>query len=244
MPKIYRNIEVTLDRADEILKELLTEYHRSLRAKEVNDKTTQLIHDICEKLRSALDRTARRYWEIHIAPSLSEEDKAAALIYFPIAKDQSGLDSFLGRWRWKAVKSSHQPVYDFLLGLQPFKDNNNKWLDVLNDLAIQGKHIDLVPQKKTEAQRIVVERGSASVSWDPSAVTFGGGPGVSVFIAGAPIDPRTQRIVPTPGVTERIETWVSFIIEGHNVNAAGFCKESCAGTRAIVSEMSERFDLS
>ena len=71
-------------------------------------------------------------------------------------------------------------------------------------------------------------------------MTFGGG----VSVMGAPINPATQRIVPTPGVTEKIETWVSFVIEGYHVNAAGFCKEACQKTRKIAEEMTGVFGLS
>ena len=90
-----------------------------------------------------------------------------------------------------------------------------------------------------EQRRITVSRpGGGAVSWGPG-VTFGG----SVSVMGAPIDPRTQRIVPTPGVT-KIETWVSFNIQGYGVNAAAFCAEACKNVRRIATEMSEQFGLS
>ena len=149
------------------------------------------------------------------------------------------MDSILGRWRWKAVRAQNQAIYDYLLAQQPFHNAGNSWLAVVDDLAIAGKHIDLVPQTKTEERRITVSGAGGSVSWGPG-VTFGSG----VSVAGAPIDPRTQRIIPTPGVTERVELWVSFIINGHNTNAAGLCKEACAGTRRITTEMSDKFGLS
>jgi hypothetical protein len=111
---------------------------------------------------------------------------------------------------------------------------------VVDDLAVAGKHIDLVPQTKVEERRVTVSReGGGSVSWG-QGVTFG----PVVRVQGAPVDPRTQRIVPTPGVTEKVESWVSFIIKDHNVNAAGLCKEACAGARRIATEMSDKFGLS
>lgn len=54
---------------------------------------------------------------------------------------------------------------------------------------------------------------------------------------GAPVDPRTQRIVPTPGVTEQVEIWVSFVLEGYGVNALGFCREACQKTRVLIEEI-------
>lgn len=232
------NIAFSLVRADELLAQLLAEYSASLDAKEVSERAIHLTHEICERLRSVLDRTARRYWEKHIAPSLSIEDGNRAAVYFPISDDQNGFDSTLGRWRWKAVRANHQSVYDFLLNLQPFVKPTNRWLSVLNSLAVQGKHIDLVPQVRNEGRRITVTRGGSSVSWGPGVVF---GPGVS--IAGVPIDPSTQRIVPTAGVTEELEVWISFMIEEYNVNAAGFCQGACRDIRNIVTQMCEEFSL-
>lgn len=233
------NLAISLDRADELLKEMLAEYAASLHAKSVSPRAVHLTHEVCERLRSVLDRVTRRYWELHVAPQLSPADRQAAAIYFPIAPDQNSFDSTLGRWRWKAVKGQHQPIYNYLLKLQPFHDSGYHWLMILNDLAVQGKHIDLVPQKRTEERRVTVSNSGGSVSWG-TGVVFGSG----VRVMGAPVDPRTQRIVPTPGVTERIETWVSFLIEGHGVNAAGFCQEACAKTRQIVIDMTDQFGLS
>lgn len=233
------NIAISLDRADELFADLVAEYKVSLQAKEVSPRATQITHEVCERLRSVLDRTARSYWDRYVAPSLSVEDSKAAAVYFPIATEQNGFDSTLGRWRWKATRAAHQEVYDYLLNLQPYANSANRWLQILNDLAVHGKHIDLVPQKRLEMQQITVtSSGGDSVSWGPG-ISFG--PGISVV--GASIDPSTQRIVPTPGVTEKVEVWVSFLIQGYNVDAVAFCRNACDETRSIVTQMSERFFL-
>ena len=238
---MHASIKGTLDRADELLADLKAEYERSLHAKAVSDRALQLTHEVCERLRSVLDRIARRYWDKHVAPQLAEDDKKRASIYFPISENQQAFDSTMGRWRWQSVQSKHQSVCNYLLAQQPFSNADNNWLAVLNDLAVQGKHIELVPQMRTETRRVTVETpGGGRVSWNPSRVRFGGG----VRVGGAPVDPATQRIVPTQGVTERIETWVSFTIAEHNVNALGFCEEACSKTRKLAEEMSDKFDLS
>jgi hypothetical protein len=268
MAPIYPNLVVTLDRTDEILADLLQEYEKSLRMKAVSPKALQLTHEICEQLRGVLDRIANRYWQLHIAPTLSEEERKKAKIYFPIVNDQNAFDSTMGNWRWKAVRSAHHTLENYLLALQPFVHNRNRWLAVLSELAVQKKHIDLVPQKRMEDQITKVERaGRGSVAWGkgqtggflrlgrggsvelgtggvirfgPAGTNFSG----NVSAMGAPIDPSTQRIVPTEGVTEKIEVWVSFVIEGHNVNAGSFCREANAQARQIVQEMTDRFELS
>lgn len=241
MPEIYANIAVTLNRANEIGAELLKEYQSSLDKKTISPKATQLTHEICSLLNSALDRIARRYWEKNIASKLAAEERQKATIYFPVAEDKNGFESTLGRWQWKQTKGAHQQLIDYLLAKQPFDSEKNKWLRIVKDLAIQGKHIDLVPQKRIEERRISVKNArGAGVSWNPDAVRFGG----RVHVVGAPIDPATQRIVPTEGVTEKLEIWVNFIIDGYGVDAAGFCKQACKETRRIVEEMTDQFALS
>lgn len=56
---MHSNIKASLDRADELLKELLAEYNKSLHNKDVSARATQLTHEVCERLRSVLDRLAR-----------------------------------------------------------------------------------------------------------------------------------------------------------------------------------------
>jgi hypothetical protein len=241
MPKkIYENLSTTLDRADNVLKGLLAEYDSSLKEKTVSENAKQLTHDLCTLCKSALDRIARRYWELRVSPSLTDEDRKKAAIYFPASGSQEGFDSTLGRWQWKSVQADHQAVCDYLLGEQPFNAAKNKWLHVINDLYVLGKHIDLVPQKRIEEKRTTVEGSDGAVSWNPDAVRFGG----NVRVMGAPVNPATQEVVPTPGVTLRQEVWVNFIAQGHDVNAAGLCKEACTETRRIVQEMTDKFDLS
>ena len=108
----------------------------------------------------------------------------------------------------------------------------------LSELTIQGKHIDLVPQTRVQRRQITISRGGTSVTWGPG-VKFG--PGVT--LAGAPVDPSTQRIVPTPGVFEEVVTWVSFKIEGYKIDAEVFATNACSTTREIAQRMTNTFDL-
>lgn len=233
------NLEMSLDRADELLSDLKAEYGKSLQSQSVSPRAIHFTHEICERLRSVLDRVARLYWEKHIAPALQPVDRDKASVYFPIVEKREAFDSVMGRWRWSSIKSQHSAIEQYLLALQPFVDAKNEWLRIVNEMAISSKHIDLVPQKRTEERRVTVSGpGGGGVSYG-SGVTFGAG----VSIMGAPVDPRTQRIIPTAGVTEKIETWVSFVIDKHNVNALGFCTESCKKTREIATDMAGQFGI-
>lgn len=227
-------LESMLDRADELLKDLEEEYGSCLHSHKITERVKNITYEIPAKLRSALDQTMRKAWVKHVSPYISAQERERARVYFPIAGDLHSFRSILGRGYMRNLEQHHKELYDFLLNRQPFSSRENQWLDLLAKIAAEGKHITLTPQKRIETQRIKVSGpGGGTVSWDPSSVKFG--PGVS--IVGAPIDPRTQRTIPTPGVTEQLEVWVSFILEGYSVNALGFCKEACQKARTLIEDM-------
>lgn len=231
------NLEIksVLDRADELLKDLEEEYKDCLQTHKITARAKNITHEVLEKLRSALDQTITRAWEKYISPNLSDQQKKRARVYFPVAGDLKSFHSTLGRGSMTNLDKINKKLYNFLLNQQPFTSADNQWLDLLNKIVVEGKHIRLTPQKRIDTiNRVkVTSSGGGSVSWDPSCVKYGS----EVKVLGAPIDPRTQRIVPTPGITEKLEIWVSFILEGYNVNALGFCKEAYQKARLLIEEM-------
>lgn len=231
---MHPELKSILDRADELLKDLEGEYTNCLHSHKVTERAKNITHEILEKLRNALDQTMRKAWEKYISPNISRQKGERTRVYFPIAGDLNSFRSVLGRGFAQNLDQRHKKLYHFLLNRQPFSSGKNQWLDLLTKIAAEGKHVRLSPQKRTEIHRIKVSRpGGGSVSRDPSSVRFGSG----VRIMGAPVDPRTQRIIPTSGVTEQVEIWVSFIFEGYGVNALGFCKEACQKTRTLIEDM-------
>lgn len=232
-------LESLLDRASELLKDLEGEYGNCLKSQSVTKRAMNLTHEVLEKLRNALDHTMRRAWVKYIAPHLSEKDEERARIYFPIAGDLNSFKSTLGRGGMANLGIAHEDLYDFLLKQQPFSSEQNQWLDRLVKIAAEGKHVRLTPQKRTETRLMKVSTKHGSVSWDQSAVKFS--PGIRIM--GAPIDPKTQRIIPTPGVTQQVEIWVSFILPDYGLNALGFCKETYEKTRNLTTEMVKVFQL-
>jgi hypothetical protein len=79
---MHPDLVISLDRADELVKELLAEYDRSLHDKKVGTRAIQLTHEVFERLRGVLDRVARLYWEQKVAPQLSQDDRDAAACTF------------------------------------------------------------------------------------------------------------------------------------------------------------------
>lgn len=221
-------LEGMLQRTEELLRDLEMEYKECLHSTRVTERAKNLTHEVLERLRSALDHTMCRLWEKHIISPDTEQ--RSIRIYFPITDDLHSFDSMMGRMA--ISKAEHKTIYEFLLARQPFSSEENRWLALMTKVAGEGKHIRLVPQKRLESRRIKVSGSAGSASWDPSTVKFRAG----VSVVGAPIDPATQRVVPTPGVTEKIEVWVSFNLEDYNVNALGFCQQACQKTRGLIQE--------
>lgn len=233
-------LEGLLERADELLSDLEDECRKCLQDQDVSVRAKNLANEVLEKLRNALDHSMSRAWGKYIAADLSERDRERARVYFPITGDLDSFKSILGRGRMEDLDKVYKNLYEFLLKQQPFSSDDNLWLDLLAKIAAEGKHVRLTPQKRTQTHRMKVSTPEgSSVSWDASKVEFGSG----VAVLGAPVDPRTQRIVPTPGVTEQVEIWVSFIFDGYGLNALGFCKEACQKTRALVEEMANLIQL-
>ncbi len=234
-----KNIKSLLDRTEELLNDLELEYNECLSSKIVSERAINITHEVLEKLRNVLDQSMRKFWEKIISPLLSDKEREKARFYFPITdKGLVAFHQYLKNGKMEDLNTIHPQMYTFLLGLQPFKSSKNKWLFDLREIANKGKHINLIPQTRIETRRVNVSGSSGgSVSWDPSSVRFGSG----VRIMGAPVDPRTQRIVSTPGVTEQLQIWVTFLVEGFNLNALGFCKESYEKVRDILIKMYKLF---
>jgi hypothetical protein len=222
-----------LDRADELIDNLKDEYQKCLNSQTVTERAQNITHEVLEKLRHTLDHAMRRAWDKHVSPNLTEEDRNRARVYFPVVNDLQHFHSTLGRGYMSDLDKNYKSLYDFLLEKQPFSSNDNNWLELLAKIATEGKHIKLAPQKLIETRRIRVSGHGGEVSWDKSSVKFGKG----VSILGAPIDPSTQRIVPSPDVIEKEEIWVTFVLDDYGFNALALCKELSQKTRALVKEM-------
>ena len=225
------SLKAQLERTNELIIELETEYDKCLDKKDVSDRAGVVTHEVIEKLSNILDQSARMIWRKHLAISLTDQDKRRAMIYFPKSKDRHSFDSTIGRWMIKDLEKNNPKIFNFFLSKQPFLNSNNNWLEILGQLASQ-KHIDLVPQKKEEITHIKISSKAGTVHLISEQVKFGSG----VSILGAPVDPNTQRIIPTPGVEEKIEKWVSFVLEGYGLNALEFCKDTYNKVKNIVEE--------
>lgn len=227
-----QDIQSQLDRARELLQELESACNTDLQNKDVSGKTKNLSQEILLKMKHLLDQSLYKFFEKHYLPNLSEADKRAAKVYFPIVSKKEDLKSVLGRAKIKNLETSNRTFYDYLDSVQPY-NQTYIWLKHLADYASE-KHIRLTPQTKTETRRVTVSRGGGSVSWGPG-VTFGDG----VSVMGVPIDPATQMPVPNNITETKVENWVAFIFEGSNINVLGLCKQSIDEGEKIIKKILE-----
>lgn len=229
---------IQLKRVEELINELEIIYKNCLSSKNISPEAKVVTHEIFEKLCNILDQITRAIWLKNLSITLSEEDKNKATIYFPVSNDQHQFVSTIGRWRIQDLEHNFPDIYNFFNSRQPFISDKNNWLLIVKELA-NKKHIGLIPQKREKITNITYTSPSGTVMFNARAVRFGSG----AHILGAPVDPTTQRIVPTPGVREKIEVWVAFKIEGFDLNILPFCRESCLKVSNIVEIAIQTFNI-
>lgn len=229
-----KDIESQIERAKELYKELEEEANSNLKSKEISDRTLNLTQEVILKMRHVFDQSMRCFFESEIKPNLKKDKIKKTNVYFPISKEKNGLDSILGMAKISDLNKTHPDFYRFLVSIQPY----NSGYEWLNDLAIlaRDKHLRLTPQKRIETKRTTVSRGGAKVSWG-SGVKFGSG----VRVMGARVDSTTQKVIPTPGIDVKEETWVSFMFKDTNINSLGFCKKIINEGEKIIDKFFKLF---
>lgn len=229
-----------LVRNSEILADLKIEYDSCFNKKDVSDRALNLTHEIIEKCSNVLDQIMFLAWTIRIKPKLIPSPVKDPIGYFPAAVNEHSYKSTLGAWSAKDLDKI-DPIFARLLrNYQPMTNSKNQWLAQLKDLS-KKKHTGLTPQKITEQRRVSVTSNvmGGGVFWNPSSVKFG--PGVKVL--GTPINPLTQLPIADPNINVNLERWVSFTIEGTNLNAFQFCTLALSNTQEIVDSFKSALEL-
>ncbi len=186
------------------------------------------IKNLCENLRSVLDYLAKNIREKHCPTAKTSEH-----FYFPILADSSGFNAKVPRW-FPNLNINCPGLYAYLEAVQPYQSDKTKWLGLFNQVNNENKHGDLLEQTRSETKQVKVNiKSGGSVVWDTDAVKFGPG----VYIAGVPVDPRTQMPVPHPSQNIEAITWVDFKFHGIDVSALLLLKESFNGITQIVNKV-------
>lgn len=224
-----------LDRADELLQDLLQEYDKCVGTQNVTFRAQNLFHEVLLKLRSALDMTMMRIWEMHVDPRLdhARRRKVAKKVYFPICEKLEQFNNALSELHIRHIEQDEKELYDLILKAQPFSTKRSD-LANLKDWSNLGKHIRLVRHEcdARPATRVTTHQGTMIYT---HGVTFHG-----QHIMGAPIDPATDRIVPARNVQIEDITYVSFAVEDSETNPIIFCDFLCQRTRKFLEILLDR----
>lgn len=225
------DIEALFQRVGKTLPKITEEYERALDSKTISADLKIDIKEYFEHLRSVLDYLANDIVDKY-CPTANPNDK----LYFPIRQDQISFDKAINK-SFPDLKTNCKAIYDILEAIQPYKKIENFWLTHFNQLNNKHKHERLVPQKRIETKRVNVQiKSGGSVSWDPSAVTFGSG----VYIGGVPVNPQTQMPYSSETQTVTIETWVDFQFEDIDVSAIWLINESLKQIRKICNDIYDK----
>lgn len=212
----FSDINAVLNKAKSSLNTIEAKYNASLHVQNISDDLLVEIKDYLGNLRSALD---------YIWNKISSG-------YFPIANSSADFSA--------KISSIDQKYSNTIQQYQDYSPNS--WIRCFSLFRNKNTHITLVPQKRTETQRIKSTHvGGGSVSWDPNSVRFGSG----VYINGAPVNPLTQMPINTPDTIITKEIWVDFIFDGtaissdfpQNVSALPFLKKCLEMVPKIISDV-------
>ena len=228
-----REIGSQLERARELYHELRQECERRVGENSVHLRIRNLAVEVAVKLRGALDHAAHVVYEATIEPNLSPDESRNAKVYFPVADNENAFRSTMGRGKMLSLEKDSPETFAVFWRAQPFVSADNRWLAILGHVVNKGKHVRLMQQVRQVKQRTTVQRGNSSVSWTRGNVKFGS----DVSVVGAPIDPRTQDVAPTAGVTFRTVDLVSYEFPDYDVNVLAFLKDALAGVDILTKEL-------
>jgi hypothetical protein len=185
---VIQDIYALVDEAERQLTKLRAEYEACLQLHEIRPRMRVLIKNILENERSALDHLARLL--------VDEYGKDSDVVYYPLAWEEATFGAVMDS-KMPGVASALREVAEVIAKFQPYRIDC-KWLANLCNLVNENKHERLSAQTRQQQHRREVHgTGGTVVSWDPGAVTFGGGPGTEILINGEVVNPATQRTANT-----------------------------------------------
>lgn len=223
-----------IERAEELYQQLKVECEKRMLEESVHPRILNLAVEVLVKLRSILDHIANDVFEVTVKSGLDLADAEKVKVYFPVADDEQSFRSQLGRSKFTELETNSPAIFKIIRDAQPFVSSDNHWLAILRDLSNEGKHVQLVRQVRQVTKRTTVTGSGGSVAWT-NGVTFGQG----VSVMGAPIDLRTQNIIPTPGIQSKTENLISFVFPVPGVNVLGFLEEAITKTEQLVNRLSD-----
>jgi hypothetical protein len=197
-PDVRDDITALLAEGDAQIALVQKEYQEALQQQHAGATLRVRIKNVLENQRSALEYLANGLHEaLGGAPSKR--------VYYPVSFAPKDFASLI-KGQMPAVQAGSS-LYKAIETGQPYKPGY-VWIGHLAVLTRENKHHRLTPQIRDETRVVQVGMlGGGAVQYRPQQAGKGGVRfGVGVSIGGVPIDPATQRPVPSPTqtVVERI----------------------------------------
>jgi len=224
------DIDALLGRAEKQLPKIMEEYNNSLHKKSIDSELKIDIKDFFGNLRSVLDYLAHDIIEEN-CPKANPKNN----LYFPLRSSKILFDNLINK-SYPELENNNKVLHDYLLSIQPFIKDSNRWITYFNTLNNENKHDKLVEQIRTETEMINVQTQQGSVTWNSSNVKFGSG----VLIGGVPVDPNTQMPMPSSTQKVTIQKWIDFKFDGIDISAIGLIQESLTNIKEIYSSIKEK----
>jgi len=228
------DIDALIEDAAEQLDRVRELYEASLRAKEVPAKLRTRIKNVLENQRSALEYMAHAIYEAH-------GDGKGKNSYYPVAASLTEFPGYFNKVM-SGVATNCPDVRDAIEARQPYRPGY-EWLTHLSLLTNENKHRRLTPQTRTETKTVETRGprggqvgytegvtflpGGQGISFGPGgSISFGPGGSIEfgpggTSVSGVPVDPTTQRPVPTPGATVAETVYVDWLFEDPQLSALG-----------------------
>jgi hypothetical protein len=219
-------VDALIDLAGEQIVAVRAVYEETLAEKQVSAKLRAQIKNVVENQRSALEYIARAIVDQH--------GKAGAKAYYPITRHPKDFPATFGH---TLPGVSDSTIRDAIEARQPYQAGY-EWLGHLATLTNTNKHERLTPQKRDETRRVRVDTGAGSVEYVPyqegkGGVTFGPG----VFMGGVPVDPGTQRPVPSPTQTVTETVYVDWLFEDPHVSVLATLERIQSSLPALIDDV-------
>ena len=231
LQEIPPEIEILFIRARELLKELVHEYEKCYKEKEVSYRAMSLTHEVLERIRNALDHTMRKYWNKHIAIRLSERERDRIQVYFPIRKNLKDFKYSLVKMKMNDLETNHKEMYDFLLKTHK---NYKDLFAPLQEKSNEGKHEKLFEQALKYIHTFTIESEYANVTWIPQKLKGGSNdPNVDL----KQLDPDDLHRMSNPYYDTQIKTSIDFRFKKDNSSAPFLCECVISQANRLVKKM-------
>lgn len=198
----------------------------------VSDEVRNITQDMLTRLNKLLDIVMYQYFEIKIFPNLTskEKEKIENKIQFPIVPKKEDFESMLGKIGLLGVENRDGRLISLLEQYQPYQVGQ-EWIKYLRDHA-NLCHRKLIPQKKTKETSLTL--GDSIKISDSAMVKMS-----NCVVNGIPIkelivDKGAVSGHIDPRLNPRVETKVTYLFEGTEINVLWLCQKSLEEIENLV----------